>query len=704
MYSRFVCRSIQNSTTSLIFNRFLSLTQVQLAAATKLKEKPTTTTAIPSDTTTANTEKTSTATATTTKKANLTSTEDKKPIPSPTSGLNDPNKTYSEKIHRLVDEISKLSLVDVMDLNELLKKTLKIQDVPIMASGGAGNAPAPAAPKKEEDEEETARPTAQSVFKVRLIKYDDTKKVPVIKQVKDVVENINLVQAKKLVESIPQVLRDNLSKADAETMKAKIEAAGVLQLSNRHLATQTPPPPAANPPPKAQAPPTPPPAQPQKTKFGPLKDEDRIFTNLYGRHDWHLKGAMSRGDWHKTKEIVLKGSAWIIDEVKKSGLRGRGGAGFPSGLKWSFMNKPPDGRPKYLVINADEGEPGTCKDREIMRHDPHKLIEGCLIAGHAMGARACYIYIRGEFYNEGSNVQLAIQEAYKAGYIGKNACGTGYDFDIFVHRGAGAYICGEETALIESLEGKQGKPRLKPPFPADIGLFGCPTTVTNVETVAVAPEICRRGGDWFASFGRERNRGTKLFCISGHVNNPVTVEEEMSIPLKELIERHAGGVRGGWDNLLAIIPGGSSVPLLPKKICDDVLMDFDALVAVQSGLGTAAVIVMDKSTDVVKAIARLSDFYQHESCGQCTPCREGTGWLAKMMNRFVTGNARPAEIDMIWELSKQIEGHTICALGDAAAWPVQGLIRHYRPEMERRMAEYAAKHGDAPQKVSASGH
>ncbi|CAF1194559.1 unnamed protein product [Adineta steineri] len=484
----------------------------------------------------------------------------------------------------------------------------------------------------------------------------------------------------------------------------RLPLASLLQLSNRHLATQTTPPPAANPPPKAQAPPTPPPAQPQKTKFGPLKDEDRIFTNLYGRHDWHLKGAMSRGDWHKTKEIVLKGSAWIIDEVKKSGLRGRGGAGFPSGLKWSFMNKPPDGRPKYLVINADEGEPGTCKDREIMRHDPHKLIEGCLIAGHAMGARACYIYIRGEFYNEGSNVQLAIQEAYKAGYIGKNACGTGYDFDIFVHRGAGAYICGEETALIESLEGKQGKPRLKPPFPADIGLFGCPTTVTNVETVAVAPEICRRGGDWFASFGRERNRGTKLFCISGHVNNPVTVEEEMSIPLKELIERHAGGVRGGWDNLLAIIPGGSSVPLLPKKICDDVLMDFDALVAVQSGLGTAAVIVMDKSTDVVKAIARLSDFYQHESCGQCTPCREGTGWLAKMMNRFVTGNARPAEIDMIWELSKQIEGHTICALGDAAAWPVQGLIRHYRPEMERRMAEYAAKHGDAPQKVSASGH
>lgn len=431
-----------------------------------------------------------------------------------------------------------------------------------------------------------------------------------------------------------------------------------------------------------------PPAAPKKTSYGNLKDEDRIFTNLYGRHDWKLKGAMARGDWYKTKEILLKGSDWIINEVKVSGLRGRGGAGFPSGLKWSFMNKPPDGRPKYLVVNADEGEPGTCKDREIMRHDPHKLVEGCLIAGRAMGARAAYIYIRGEFYNESSNMQVAINEAYKAGLIGKNSCGTGYDFDIFMHRGAGAYICGEETALIESLEGKQGKPRLKPPFPADIGLFGCPTTVTNVETVAVAPEICRRGGSWFASFGRERNTGTKLFCIGGHVNNPCTVEEEMSIPLKELIERHAGGVIGGWDNLLAIIPGGSSVPLLPKSICETVLMDFDALVQVQSGLGTAAIIVMNKQTDVILAIARLILFYKHESCGQCTPCREGTGWMNKMMDRFVLGKARPDEIDMIWELSKQIEGHTICALGDAAAWPVQGLIRHFRPLMEERIRKY----------------
>jgi NADH dehydrogenase (ubiquinone) flavoprotein 1 len=438
--------------------------------------------------------------------------------------------------------------------------------------------------------------------------------------------------------------------------------------------------------------PTPsPPPPPEKTSFGNLKDEDRIFTNLYGLYDPGLKGAMKRGDWHQTKELVLKGPDWIVGEVKKSGLRGRGGAGFPSGLKWSFMPKASDGRPSYLVVNADESEPGTCKDREIMRHDPHKLLEGCLIAGTAMRAQAAYIYIRGEYVNERLALEKARQEAYKAGLLGKNACGSGKDFDVYIHFGAGAYICGEETALLESLEGKQGKPRLKPPFPANVGLYGCPSTVTNVETVAVSPTILRRGPEWFASFGRKNNSGTKLFCISGHVNKPCTVEEEMSIPLRELIERHAGGVRGGWDNLLAIIPGGSSVPLLPKKICDDVLMDFDALKGVQSGLGTAAVIVMDKSTDVVDAIARLAYFYKHESCGQCTPCREGTGWLWSILERMKVGNAALEEIDMLQEITKQIEGHTICALGDAAAWPVQGLIRHFRPELERRIMERAAR-------------
>lgn len=304
---------------------------------------------------------------------------------------------------------------------------------------------------------------------------------------------------------------------------------------------------------------------PSKSQYGPLADCDRIFTNLYGRHEWRLKGALCRGDWYMTKEIILKGREWIVNELKTSGLRGRGGAGFPTGMKWSFMQKPSDGRPRYLIVNADEGEPGTCKDREIMRHDPHKVIEGCLIAGSAMGAQAAYIYIRGEFYNEASNLQVAIAEAYQAGLIGKNACGSGYNFDVYIHRGAGAYICGEETALIESIEGKQGKPRLKPPFPADVGLFGCPTTVNNVETISVSPTICRRGGSWFASFGRPRNSGIKLYNISGHVNTPCTVEEEMSVPLKELLERHAGGVVGGWDNLLAVIPGGSSTPLMPKE-------------------------------------------------------------------------------------------------------------------------------------------
>ncbi|CAN4079292.1 unnamed protein product [Withania somnifera] len=437
--------------------------------------------------------------------------------------------------------------------------------------------------------------------------------------------------------------------------------------------------------------PTPPPPSPEKTHFGGLKDEDRIFTNLYGLHDPYLKGAMKRGDWYRTKDLVIKGSDWIVNEMKKSGLRGRGGAGFPSGLKWSFMPKTTDGRPSYLVVNADESEPGTCKDREIMRHDPHKLLEGCLIAGVGMRARAAYIYIRGEYVNERKSLEKARKEAYEAGLLGKNACGSGYDFDVYIHFGAGAYICGEETALLESLEGKQGKPRLKPPFPANAGLYGCPTTVTNVETVAVSPTILRRGPEWFASFGRKNNAGTKLFCISGHVNKPCTVEEEMSIPLKELLERHCGGVRGGWDNLLAVIPGGSSVPLLPKNVCEDVLMDFDALKAVQSGLGTAAVIVMDKSTDVVDAIARLSYFYKHESCGQCTPCREGTGWLWMIMERMKVGNAKLEEIDMLQEVTKQIEGHTICALGDAAAWPVQGLIRHFRPELERRIREHAER-------------
>lgn len=422
-----------------------------------------------------------------------------------------------------------------------------------------------------------------------------------------------------------------------------------------------------------------------------LQDKDRIFTNLYGQGDVGIDAAMKRGDWDGTKDILANGPDWIIDQMKASGLRGRGGAGFPTGLKWSFMPKVSDGRPSYLVVNADEGEPGTCKDRDLMRHDPHKIIEGCLIAGFAMRAVAAYIYIRGEFYREAQVLDKAIAEAYGKGFLGKNACGSGYEFNVYVHRGAGAYICGEETALIESLEGKKGQPRLKPPFPANVGVWGCPTTVNNVESIAVAPTILRRGAEWFASLGRENNVGTKVFCISGHVNNPCNVEEEMGIPLKELIEKHAGGVIGGWDNLLAVIPGGSSVPMLPKHICDTVLMDFDSLKAEQSGLGTAAVIVMNKSTDIVKAIARLAEFYKHESCGQCTPCREGTGWMWRVMERLVEGRADKSEIDMLLDVSKRIEGHTICALGDAAAWPIQGLMRHFRGEVEARIDAYQTR-------------
>ncbi|WP_430429945.1 NADH-quinone oxidoreductase subunit NuoF [Oceanicaulis sp.] len=420
-----------------------------------------------------------------------------------------------------------------------------------------------------------------------------------------------------------------------------------------------------------------------------LQDKDRIFTNLYGRHDWRLQGAKQRGHWNATKDILDQGRDWIIDEMKKSGLRGRGGAGFPTGLKWSFMPKEVGARPHYLVVNADESEPGTCKDREIMRNDPQSLIEGCLIASFAMQAHACYIYIRGEYQFELERMEAAIKQAYDAKLIGKDNV-HGWDFDLYIHHGAGAYICGEETALLESLEGKKGQPRLKPPFPANAGLYGAPTTVNNVESIAVAPTILRRGADWFAGFGREGNAGTKVFSISGHVNAPCNVEEVMSIPLKTLIETHCGGVRGGWDNLKAVIPGGSSVPLLPKEICDDVLMDFDALKEHKSGLGTAAVIVMDKSTDLVKAIARISYFYKHESCGQCTPCREGTGWMWRVLDRMSRGEAEISEIDDLLDVAGQVEGHTICALGDAAAWPVQGLIRHFRGEIEDRINNYRA--------------
>jgi NADH-quinone oxidoreductase subunit F len=353
-----------------------------------------------------------------------------------------------------------------------------------------------------------------------------------------------------------------------------------------------------------------------------------------------------------------------------------------------------DPRPSYLVINADESEPGSCKDREILRNDPQLLIEGALLASFAMRAHTCYIYLRGEYIREREALQRAVDEAYAAKLIGKNNI-HGWDFDLYLHHGAGAYICGEETALLESLEGKKGQPRLKPPFPANVGLYGAPTTINNVESIAVVPDILRRGAKWFEALGKPNNSGTKLFQISGHVNKPCVVEEEMGIPLRQLIEEHAGGVRGGWNNLLAVIPGGSSVPLVPAELCQDLTMDFDALLKVKSGLGTAAIIVMDKSTDVVRAIARISYFYKHESCGQCTPCREGTGWMWRVLERMAEGRAEKREIDLLFEVTKQVEGHTICALGDAAAWPVQGLIRHFRDEIEKRIDTYHSGHKEA---------
>jgi NADH-quinone oxidoreductase subunit F len=422
-----------------------------------------------------------------------------------------------------------------------------------------------------------------------------------------------------------------------------------------------------------------------------LSDKDRIYTNLYGQRDFGLQAARARGDWDDTKPILARGRDAIIDEMKASGLRGRGGAGFPTGMKWSFMPKQSDGRPSFLVVNADESEPGTCKDRDILRNEPHKVVEGALIAAFAMGANTVYIYIRGEYYNEYKHLQAAVDQAYEAGLIGKNACGSGWDADVYVHRGAGAYICGEESAMLESLEGKKGLPRMKPPFPAAVGLYGCPTTVNNVETIASVPAIMRRGAAWFSTLGRPKNSGQKVFCISGHVNKPCNVEEELGIPMRELIERHAGGVRGGWDNLLAVIPGGASMPLIPKASCDTVLMDFDSLRDAKSSLGTAGLIVMDKSTDLIKAIARIAAFYKHESCGQCTPCREGTGWMMRTMYRLAEGRADLAEIDLLEQVGRQIEGHTICAFGDAAPWPIQGLLRHFRPMVEERIAAF--QHG-----------
>ena len=422
---------------------------------------------------------------------------------------------------------------------------------------------------------------------------------------------------------------------------------------------------------------------------GILEDKDRIFTNIYGLQDWGLEGAKARGCWNATREMLGQSHEWVCEQIRESGLRGRGGGGFVTGFKWTLMPQQLSERPHYLVVNADESEPGACKDREIIRNDPHLLIEGCMIASYAIRAHTAYIYIRGEYVAERERLEAAIKQAYAARLIGKDNV-NGWDFDLHVTHGGGAYICGDETALMESLEGKKGQPRLKPPFPAGAGIYGCPTTINNVESIAVVGTILRRGAGWFSSFGRPKNAGTKLMAASGHVNKPSVVEEAMSIPMRQLIEDHFGGVRGGWGKLKAVIPGGVSMPMITREQAETVLMDFDDLPRVQSRLGTATMILFDEDTDLVRVIARVSRFFKHESCGQCTPCREGTGWMWRVMERMVTGEAEMREIDMLLDVASQVEGHTICGLGDAAAWPIQGLFRNFRHEVEDRITSYRA--------------
>ncbi len=408
---------------------------------------------------------------------------------------------------------------------------------------------------------------------------------------------------------------------------------------------------------------------------------DVCFRTLHLEQPWTLDSYRSVGGYSVWEKILKEKTApdSIIAELKTSALRGRGGAGFPTGLKWSFMPRNVEGQ-KYVVCNSDEGEPGTCKDRDILRYNPHQLVEGMAIAGYTMGASKGYNYIRGEFWEPYERFQAAIEEARAAGLLGRNIMGSGIDFDIDVHLGAGAYVCGEETALLESLEGKKGQPRFKPPFPASYGLYGRPTTINNTESLASVPVILQHGGQWFLELGKPNNGGTKLFSVSGHVNKPGNYEVPMGLPFADLLEL-AGGVWKG-HKLKAVIPGGSSTPVLPAEIAMGMTMDYDSISKAGSMLGAGSVIVMDETTCMVGVLARLSHFYFEESCGQCTPCREGTGWLARMVHRIEHGEGRQEDLDLLVQAASQIEGHTICALGDAAAMPVKSFIKHYRDEFQ----------------------
>jgi len=415
--------------------------------------------------------------------------------------------------------------------------------------------------------------------------------------------------------------------------------------------------------------------------------EQVCFRTLEFDQPWTLENYLKVGGYSVWKKILKEKTPpeEIIEELKTSALRGRGGAGFPTGLKWSFMPRQAPGQ-KYIVCNSDEGEPGTCKDRDILRYNPHQLIEGMAIAGYVIGATVGYNYIRGEFWEPYERFEGALEEAYKTGLLGKDINGSGVDFDLYTHLGAGAYICGEETALLESIEGKKGQPRFKPPFPAGFGLYGKPTTINNTESLASVPVILEKGGQWFLEQGKPNNGGTKLFCVSGHVNNPGNFEVPMGTPFKDLLAM-AGGIRDG-HKFKAVIPGGSSVPVLPAEIAMDMDMDYDSIAKAGSMLGAGSVIVMDDTTCMVRSLARLSHFYFEESCGQCTPCREGTGWLARMVHRIEHGQGRPEDMELLNDVANRIGGRTICALGDAAAMPVQSFLKHYGHEFE-----YHIEHG-----------
>ena len=405
------------------------------------------------------------------------------------------------------------------------------------------------------------------------------------------------------------------------------------------------------------------------------------FRTLHVDKPWTLDAYMANDGYVAWKKILKDKTPAdeIINQLKISVLRGRGGAGFPTGLKWSFMPRNTEGQ-KYIVCNSDEGEPGTFKDRDILRYNPHALIEGMAIAAYTIGATVGYNYVRGEFYEPIERFEAALEEARKAGLIGKNIMGSGVDFELYCQPGAGAYICGEETALLESLEGKKGQPRFKPPFPASYGLYGRPTTINNTETLASVPSIMREGGQWFLDLGKPNNGGTKIFSVSGHVNKPGNYEVAMGTPFPELLEM-AGGVLNG-NKLKAVIPGGSSTPVLPSDVMMDVTMDYDSIAKHGSMLGAGSVIVMDETTCMVKVLDRISHFYYEESCGQCTPCREGTGWLSRVVHRIENGKGRPEDLDLLVDVASKIEGHTICALGDAAAMPVASFIKHYRDEFQ----------------------